>query len=78
VPVTASGILRSKEGEFRFELESATVAGVSVPKGILQELVGYYTKSATHPEGYSLDSPFTLSGGIREITVESRRAIVLQ
>jgi len=78
VPVTASGILRSKEGEFRFELESATVAGVSVPKSLLQELVSYYTKSATNPEGYTLDSPFTLSGGIREITVEPRRAVVIQ
>jgi hypothetical protein len=78
VPVTATGILRSKNGEFRFELESATVAGVEVPKSILQELVSYYTKTAANPEGYSLDMPFTLSGGIREISVESRRAIIIQ
>jgi hypothetical protein len=78
VPVTATGVLRSKDGEFRFELESATVAGVEVPKSILQELVSYYTRSAANPEGYSLDVPFTLSGGIREIAVESRRAIIIQ
>jgi hypothetical protein len=78
VPVTATGVLRSKDGEFRFELESATVAGVEVPKSILQELVSYYTKSAANPEGYSLDMPFALSGGIREITVESRRAVIIQ
>jgi hypothetical protein len=78
VPVTATGVLRSKDGEFRFELESATVAGVEVPKSILQELVSYYTKSAANPGGYALDTPFTLSGGIREITVEPRRAIIIQ
>jgi hypothetical protein len=78
LPVAATGVLRSKDGEFRFELESATVAGLEVPKAILQELVSYYTKSAANPDGYSLDTPFTLSGGIREIAVESRRAIIIQ
>jgi hypothetical protein len=40
--------------------------------------VSYYTKSASNPSGYSLDSPFALSGGIREVTVESKRAIITQ
>jgi hypothetical protein len=78
VPVTATGILRSKDGEFRFDLESATVAGLEVPKSLLQELVSYYTKGASYPNGYSLDMPFALAGGIREITVESKRAIIIQ
>ena len=78
LPVTATGILRSKNGEFRFDLESATVAGMEVPKALLQELVSYYTKSASNPSGFSLDAPFTLSGGIREITVESKRAVIIQ
>jgi hypothetical protein len=78
VPVTATGVLRSKDGEFRFDLESATVAGLEVPKSLLQELVSYYTRSAANPDGYSLDAPFALTGGIREITVESKRAIIIQ
>ena len=78
VPVTATGILRSKAGEFRFDLESATVAGLEVPKSLLQELVSYYTRSESNPSGYSLDAPFQISGGIREITVESKRAIIIQ
>ena len=78
VPVTATGILRSKDGEFRFDLESATVAGIEVPESLLQELVSYYTRSASTPSGYSLDAPFALSGGIRAITVESQRAIIIQ
>jgi hypothetical protein len=78
VPVSATGVLRSNNGEFRFDLESATVAGLSVPKSLLQELVSFYTKSASNPSGYSLDAPFTLSGGIREISVEPKRAIIIQ
>ena len=78
VPVTATGVLRSKDGEFRFELESATLAGVDVPRALVQELVSYYTKSASKPAGYSLDEPFTLGGGIRAITVEAKRAIIVQ
>src|SRR5712671_3208021 len=32
VPVTATGVLRTSNGRARFELESASVAGVPVPK----------------------------------------------
>ena len=78
VPVTATGVLRSKDGEFRFDLESATLAGLEVPKSLLQELVSYYTRSASNPSGLSLDEPFTLAGGIREITVEYGRALIVQ
>ena len=78
VPVAATGVLRSKGGEFWFDLESATVAGMEVPKSVLQELVSYYTKSASNPSGYSLDAPFSLGGGIREIAVESKRAVIIQ
>ena len=78
VPVTATGVLRSKDGEFRFDLESATLAGMDVPRALIQELVSYYTKSESKPSGYTLDEPFTLGGGIRAITVESKRAIIVQ
>jgi len=78
VPVTATGVLRSKSGEFRFELESATVAGLDVPKSLLQELVSYYTKTASNPDGYTLDAPFAIAGGVRDITVESKRAVIIQ
>jgi len=78
LPVAATGVLRSKDGEFRFDLESATVAGMEVPKSLLQELVSYYTRSESNPSGYSLDAPFALSAGIREIAVESKRAVIVQ
>ena len=40
VPVTASGLLITKDGVGRFQLESAQVSGISVPKSLLQELLG--------------------------------------
>jgi len=78
LPVTATGVLQTQNGVARFQLESAEVAGVPVPKTLLQELVGYYSRSDTHPDGYSLDEPFELPSRIREIAVEPGRAIIVQ
>jgi hypothetical protein len=78
LPVTAVGVLHATDGAARFDLESANVSGIPMPKGVLQELVAYYTRGASHPEGVSLDEPFGLPAGIREITVQSGRAIIVQ
>jgi hypothetical protein len=78
VPVAATGTLTANAGVARFQLESADVAGVPVPKFVLQEIVGYYSRSAGHPAGLSLDSTFDLPAGIREIQVDRGRAIVIQ
>src|SRR6267154_2106132 len=45
VPVTATGVLRTSNGHARLELQSASVAGVPVPKLLLQEIVSYYSRS---------------------------------
>jgi len=78
LPVTAVGVLHMQGGSGRFDLESATVSGIPVPKAILQELVSYYTRGAARPDGVSLDAPFTLPAGIRDITVETGRAVIVQ
>jgi hypothetical protein len=76
--VAANGRLETRAGVGRFHLGSATLAGVSIPKGLLQELVSYYTRSAHHPRGIALDDPFTLPAEIREIKVGKGEAIVVQ
>src|SRR2546429_5757499 len=53
VPVTATGVLRTSNGRARLELQSASVAGVPVPKLLLQEIVAYYSKSPSKPGGIS-------------------------
>jgi len=78
LPVTATGIIRARGGTATLELLSASVAGVPVPKLVLQELVSYYTRSPAYPTGVSLDDPFTLPMDIREIQLQRGQAIVIQ
>ncbi len=78
LPVTATGTLTTNKGMGRFQLESATVGGVPVPKILLQEIVSYYSRSADKPAGIGLDDPFALPARIREIQVERGQAIVVQ
>ena len=78
LPVTATGVLRTSAGVGRFELESAALGPVPVPKVILQEIVGYYSRTTERPAGISLDDPFALPARIREIEVQAGRAVVIQ
>jgi hypothetical protein len=78
LPVVATGTLASQDGVARLQFESATVSGVRVPKVVLQQIVNYYSRSERFPSGISLDDPFTLPAGIREIQVQRGRAIVIQ
>lgn len=76
--VAAAGVLASEDGRARFTLEEATIAGVPVPKAVLQELVTYYSRSPAYPKGVGLDDPFPLPARIREIDVRPDQAIVIQ
>ena len=42
--MTATGVLKTADGAGRFELESATVGGIPIPKVFLQEIVSYYSQ----------------------------------
>jgi len=78
LPVAASGVLKTADGMGRFELESATLANIPIPKVFLQEIVSYYSRSPERPSGIALDDPFALPAHIREIQVEAGRAVVVQ
>jgi hypothetical protein len=78
LPVTAVGLLHTNNGMARFELQSATVGAVPVPKVILQEIVAFYSKTPSNPAGISLDEQFALPARIREIQVERGQAIIVQ
>jgi hypothetical protein len=78
LPVVATGTLQSRDGVARLQFESATVAGVPVPKMVLQQIVSYYSRSERFPSGVNLDDPFTLPARIREIQVERGQAVVVQ
>jgi hypothetical protein len=78
LPVTAAGTLTTENGIGKFRLESAEISGVTVPKGLLQELLSYYSKTPQNPAGINMDDPFLLPAGIREIKVGQGNATIVQ
>jgi hypothetical protein len=78
LPISLAGVLHTKDGQGRFELQSADVSGVPIPKTLLQELLSHYTRSNERPQGYRLDDPFALPSNIRQIEVGQGRAVVVQ
>jgi len=78
LPVAAAGLLDARDGLARFTLESATVSGVPIPKMVLEEVVGYYTRSPEFPQGIDIDDPFPLPARIRQIDVRRGEALVVQ
>src|SRR5262245_58058402 len=78
VPVTVSGILHTDGGRGQFELQSADMGGIPVPKPLLQEVLSYYSKTASHPQGVRFDDPFELPANIQKIEVGQGQAVVVQ
>lgn len=78
LPVTAAGRLITKDGKGQFQLESADISGVTVPKAVLQELVSYYSRTPENPAGIDMEAPFELPARIREIRVGSGASTIVQ
>ena len=78
VPVSVTGILHTKDGQGRFELQAAEISGLPLPPSFLQELVSYYTRTAEHPQGTKLNDPFELPAKIKQIEVGQAQAVVVQ
>ena len=78
VPVNVAGTLRTKDGIGSFDLESADVSGLPLPKSFLQEVVSYYSRTPDHPQGVKIDDPFALPASIRQIDVGAGQAVIVQ
>jgi hypothetical protein len=78
VPVAVTGRLDATDGMARFALESAKVGSIPVPKIVVQELVTFYSMTASNPRGLSLDDPYPLPARIRQIDVRPGGALVKQ
>jgi hypothetical protein len=78
LPLAATGTLITQNGVGRFQLESAELSGVAIPKTVLQELLTFYSRSPEDPDGINMDDPFELPSGIREIRVRKGDAMVIQ
>ena len=78
VPVTARGLLRTHEGKGQFQIGSAEIFGVPLPRSILQELVSFFTRTSENPGGFNVDAPFNLPAKIREVVISKGAAVVVQ
>ena len=75
---TATGVVSSSNGKGMASFESATLADISVPKSVVQELVRYYTTTPERPNGLNLDEPVELPANIQSILLELGRATIIQ
>jgi len=78
VPVSVSGVLHTRDGKARFEVQRAEMSGIPVPVTVLQEVLTYYSRSDTRPQGVRLDDIFSLPANIRQIEVGQGQAVVVQ
>jgi len=78
LPVTAAGRLTTKDGIGQFQLDSAEISGVTVPKAVLQELLTHYSRTPENPAGIDMDAPFELPSRIREIRVGTGTSTIVQ
>jgi len=78
VDVAVIGTLKTANGQGTFDLQSATVSGVPVPKSLLQELVTYYSRTPDEPNGFDLDKPFPLPAAIRSVEIRQGSATIVQ
>jgi len=78
VPVEVTGILHTRDGMARFEVQTAEMSGIPVPVTVVQELVTYYSRTPERPEGVRLNDVFALPANIQQIEVGQGQAVVVQ
>ncbi len=78
MPVAASGTVSAANGAAQIQIERITISGVPMPVQVLQELVGYYTRTPDNPGGTQLDQPIPLPYGISELRLAPGEAVVVQ
>lgn len=71
LPVTASGRIVTWDGKGKFELESATINGITLPKSLLAQMVNFFTRTSDNPRGSSIDDTFELPAKIKTIDVNA-------
>jgi hypothetical protein len=76
--VVATGFFEGTNGRGVVHFESATVAGASVPRAVLEEILRFYTSTPERPAGFQFDEPFELPANIRSVTVAASQTTVVQ
>ena len=71
LPVTAAGRVVTWDGKGKFELETATINGIPLPKSLLAQMVNFFTRTADNPRGSSIDDTFILPANVQRIDVNA-------
>ncbi len=72
------GKLSAANGKGVFQLESATLGGVTMPKALLQQVVSFYTATPESPAGFNFDQPFDLPQRVRQVDLQRGSAVIVQ
>ena len=67
--VSVAGRIVTADGKGRFELDTADVSGVPIPKAFLGQMVNFFTRTASNPRGSTIDDTFELPARITRIDV---------
>jgi hypothetical protein len=78
LPVTARGLLHTRDGRGQIMLQAADVNGIPLPPALVREIIAVLTRREGQPNGYDIEQPFVLPANIRAIDVESGKAAVIQ
>lgn len=78
MPVTAAGRVVTWDGKGKFELETATINGIPLPRSLLAQMVNFFTRTADNPRGSSIDDTFELPANIQRIDVNAGNWITHQ
>ena len=78
LPVAAVGRVITGDGKGRFELESAELSGIPMPRTLVAQLVNFFTRTADNPKGSSIDDVFDLPAHIQRIDIETGRFTIIQ
>jgi hypothetical protein len=78
VPVTLTGTLSGAGGMATFDVQSAQLGTWPLPRGVLQELIAYYSKSTEYPDGITLGKPFALPAAVKALIIAKGTATVVQ
>ncbi len=76
--LSMKGSLSGSGGLATFDVASAMLGNVPVPRMLLQELITYYSKSPDVPDGITLAKPFPLPAGVRDLAIQRGSATVVQ
>ena len=68
VEVIATGTIAGSDGQGVIRFESATLAGISVPKQVAQQLLRFYTRTEERPGGFQFDEPFAMPAQVQSVS----------